>query len=161
MPVKMFSCFFVCNKCMDFIHKCKFQLDFLHRSLQYFTDSQSSSHFFRHTNGLPQVKHTLLGKCCFFTPFIRCLPLPFSCCFAIWALQMFWELSALWELWAFWAILVSRADCVSSKPLPFPPWQTPISASHKSAQPSQSSCPATPQPAADNPRPTSHRTNKC
>lgn len=72
---------------MDSIHNSKHQAPFLQRSLQYFTDSQSRSHFFRHTNGRPQVAHTLLGKCCFFTPFIRRHPLPFSCYGTIWASQ--------------------------------------------------------------------------
>ena len=42
----------------------------LHRSLQYFTKSQSRSHFFRHTKGLPHATQTLLGKFDFFIPFM-------------------------------------------------------------------------------------------
>ena len=59
---------------MDYNHNSKLQPDFRHRSLQYFTDSQSRAHFFRHTNGRPQVTQTLLGKCCFFTPFTASSP---------------------------------------------------------------------------------------
>jgi hypothetical protein len=33
-----------------------------HASLQYFTWSQTRSHFFRHANGLPQVTQVLVGR---------------------------------------------------------------------------------------------------
>ncbi len=33
-----------------------------HRSLQYFTWSQTFSHFFRHWNGRPQATQTFSGK---------------------------------------------------------------------------------------------------
>jgi len=33
-----------------------------HRSLQYFTVAQSRAHFFRHVNGSPHVRHTLLSR---------------------------------------------------------------------------------------------------
>jgi hypothetical protein len=34
----------------------------LHLSEQYFTSSQTFSHFFRHVNGRPQQRQTLLGR---------------------------------------------------------------------------------------------------
>ena len=37
----------------------------LQRLLQYFTFSQSRSHFLRHVKGLPHVAQTFSGKCCF------------------------------------------------------------------------------------------------
>lgn len=37
----------------------------LQRLLQYFTFSQSRSHFFRQEKGLPHVVQTFSGKCCF------------------------------------------------------------------------------------------------
>lgn len=37
----------------------------LQRLLQYFTFSQSRSHFLRHANGLPHVAQTFSGRCCF------------------------------------------------------------------------------------------------
>ena len=37
----------------------------LHRLLQYFTFSQSRSHFLRHVNGLRQVTQTFSGRFCF------------------------------------------------------------------------------------------------
>lgn len=39
---------------------------FRHRSEQYFTSSQTFSHFFRQTNSLEHVSHILLGRNCFF-----------------------------------------------------------------------------------------------
>jgi hypothetical protein len=38
-----------------------------HRSEQYFTSSQTLSHFLRHAKGLPQRAQGLLGKSAFFT----------------------------------------------------------------------------------------------
>lgn len=40
------------------------------RSLQNFTSSQTSCHFFRHVNGRPHVTQSFSGRCCFFTPLI-------------------------------------------------------------------------------------------
>ena len=39
--------------------------NFLHLSLQYFTFSQSFSHFFRQEKGRSQTKQILIGKCSF------------------------------------------------------------------------------------------------
>ena len=43
---------------------------FRHLSEQYFTSSQTFSHFFRHVNGRPQVMQILVGKSDFFFIFI-------------------------------------------------------------------------------------------
>lgn len=39
---------------------------FRHRSEQYFTSSQTFSHFFRHMNSLEHVSHCFTGRCSFF-----------------------------------------------------------------------------------------------
>ena len=56
---------------------------FRHLSEQYFTSSQTFSHFFRHVNGRPQVMQILLGKSDFFFifivhEFIKTLTIPLS-----------------------------------------------------------------------------------
>ena len=43
---------------------------FRHLSEQYFTSSQTFSHFFRHVNGRPQVMQILVGKSDFFFIFM-------------------------------------------------------------------------------------------
>ncbi|MEY4964242.1 MAG: hypothetical protein RLZZ323_1561 [Bacteroidota bacterium] len=40
----------------------------LHLSLQYFTSSQTFSHFLRQANGFWQTIQILVGRFCFFTP---------------------------------------------------------------------------------------------
>jgi hypothetical protein len=40
----------------------------LHLSLQYFTSSQTFSHFLRHEKGRLQTMQVFLGKFCFFIP---------------------------------------------------------------------------------------------
>ncbi len=40
-----------------------------HRSLQYFTCSQSRAHFLRQVKGRPQVGQVFCGRSDFFTPF--------------------------------------------------------------------------------------------
>jgi hypothetical protein len=47
----------------------------LHLSEQYLTSSQTFSHFLRQVNGLPHVKHTLLGRSDLFGALT--LPAPF------------------------------------------------------------------------------------
>ena len=46
------------------------QRAFLHFSLQYFTSSQTFSHFFLQVKGLLQDTQILVGKSAFLTPFM-------------------------------------------------------------------------------------------
>jgi hypothetical protein len=43
----------------------------LHLSLQYFTSSQTFSHFLRQVNGLSQTTQIFSGKCCFFIALLK------------------------------------------------------------------------------------------
>jgi hypothetical protein len=45
------------------IHALLSLLFLRHRSLQYFTESQSRAHFFRHAKGRLQTGHVFLGRC--------------------------------------------------------------------------------------------------
>jgi hypothetical protein len=46
----------------------------LHFSEQYFTCSQSFSHFLRQLKFLPHTAQHFSGRCCFLTPFMSRLP---------------------------------------------------------------------------------------